>query len=75
MLTGQTREETRDLAEYARLGAEMAKTVSEISKVNTELIRQGLSLEVARKRMETVLNSLQQQLFLPKNHCELLLLQ
>ena len=56
MLTGQTREETRDLAlEYARLGAEMAKTVSEISKVNTELIRQGLSLEVARKRMETVL--------------------
>jgi TP901 family phage tail tape measure protein len=56
MITGLTREQTRDLAlEYANLGIEMKKTVAEISTVNKELIRQGLSLEVAKERMEAIL--------------------
>ncbi len=56
MITGIARDETRDLAKsYAELGREMAKTSIEISKVNTELVRQGLSLEVARERMEVIL--------------------
>lgn len=56
MITGITRDETRQLSlEYAKLGQEMAKTSIEISKVNTELVRQGLSLEVARERMEVIL--------------------
>lgn len=56
MITGMTRDQTRELAqEYARLGAEISKTVTEISAVNKELIRQGLPLEVARERMEAIL--------------------
>lgn len=54
--TGKTREETKQLAlEYAQLGREMGKTVAEISKVNTELVRQGLSGEESFRRMQTVL--------------------
>lgn len=56
MITGLTRDKTRELAlEYARLGAEMGKTVKEISEVNKELIRQGLALDVAKQRMEVIL--------------------
>lgn len=56
MITGVTREETRQLAlEYANLGHEMAKTVGEISAVNKELIRQGLAMDVARERLESIL--------------------
>ena len=33
----------------------MGKTVQEISRVNTELIRQGLSTEEAYSRMQTIL--------------------
>lgn len=56
MITGITRDQTRELAKsYAELGMEMGKTVKEISEVNKELIRQGLSLDVARERMEAIL--------------------
>ncbi|MFA5558991.1 MAG: phage tail tape measure protein [Methanofastidiosum sp.] len=56
MITGMTRTQTRELAnEYARFGKEMGKTVMEISAVNKELIRQGLSLDIARQRMEAIL--------------------
>ena len=56
MITGLTRDQTRELAlGYAQLGAEMGKTAAEISKVNTELVRQGLSLDVASERMEVIL--------------------
>lgn len=54
--TGQTREETRYLGqEYSRLAIEMGKTVAEISAVNTELVRQGLSIEESQRRLQTVL--------------------
>lgn len=56
IVSGKTREETSKLAqEYAKLGKEMNKTVSEISAVNTELVRQGLSLEESQKRLLTVM--------------------
>ena len=56
MITGITRDQTRELAqEYAILGREIGKTVLEISAVNKELIRQGLSIEVAKDRLEAIL--------------------
>ena len=56
IITGKTKEETKQLAlEYAQLGREMGKTVKEISQVNTELIRQGLSAEESYERMQTIL--------------------
>jgi TP901 family phage tail tape measure protein len=56
MITGMTRDQTRDLAlEYANLGREMGKTVQEISAVNKELLRQGLSIDVAKERMDAII--------------------
>lgn len=56
MITGMTREQTRGLAlEYANLGREMGKTVQEISAVNKELLRQGLSMDVAKERMDSII--------------------
>ncbi len=54
--SGLTREETKKLAQsYVELGKEMGKTVVEISKVNTELVRQGLSIQESQQRMDTIL--------------------
>lgn len=56
VITGMTRDETLELAKsYGVLASEMGKTVIEISKVNTELVRQGLSLEESQRRMDTIL--------------------
>ncbi len=56
VITGINRDEMRDLAkEYARLGEQMNKTAVDISRINTELVRQGLSLEEANERMQTIL--------------------
>jgi TP901 family phage tail tape measure protein len=56
IVTGQTRIQVSGLAQdYADLGLAMGKTVSEISKVNTELLRQGLTVREASNRLETVL--------------------
>jgi len=41
--------------EYTDLAIQLGKTSQEISKVNTELIRQGLSLDVAANRMKTIM--------------------
>ena len=54
--TGQTREQVKGLAEdYATLGIQMGKTVQEISNVSVELVRQGLSIEESKDRMQTIL--------------------
>ena len=56
MITGMTRNQTRELAlEYANFGQAMGKTVKEISEVNKELIRQGLAMDVAKDRLDTIL--------------------
>gem|GEM_PF-2904425 len=56
IVQGKTREQVSYLAkDYAELGAEMGKTVTEISNVNTELVRQGLSLKESEARMKTIL--------------------
>ncbi|HSH52727.1 MAG TPA: phage tail tape measure protein, partial [Bacteroidales bacterium] len=56
IITGMTKDETLKLAQsYGELGKEIGKTVTEISKVNTELVRQGLSLEESQSRMDTIL--------------------
>lgn len=56
IVQGKTREQVAYLAqEYADLGLEMGKTVSEIAHVNTELIRQGLTLKESEVRMRTIL--------------------
>lgn len=56
MVTGQTREQVQGLAqEYSNLANQMGKTVMEIAQVNTQLIRQGLSIQESQQRLETVL--------------------
>ncbi|HHU60329.1 TPA: phage tail tape measure protein, partial [bacterium] len=56
IITQKTREETYQLAqEYAKLGKQLGKTIKEISSVNTELIRQGLSLEESQQRLLTIM--------------------
>ena len=56
IVQGLTRDETLELAKsYAVLASQMGKTVTEISRVNTELVRQGLSLEESQRRMNTIL--------------------
>ena len=51
-----SRKDIQGLAQdYGELGMAMSKTVEEISRVNTELIRQGLSIQEAGARMETIL--------------------
>lgn len=56
IIQGLTRDQTLELAQsYGVLAKEMGKTVTEISQVNTELVRQGLSLEESQKRMDTIL--------------------
>ncbi|HSH51238.1 MAG TPA: phage tail tape measure protein, partial [Bacteroidales bacterium] len=56
IITRMTKDETLDLARsYGELGKEMGKTVTEISKVNTELVRQGLSVDESAKRLDTIL--------------------
>ena len=56
IVQGNLRESTKYLAdEYVSLAKEMKKSVTEISQVNMELIRQGLSVEEATSRMTTIL--------------------
>jgi TP901 family phage tail tape measure protein len=56
IVQGTSRAQTAKLAkEYSNLGQEMGKTVKEISSVNTELIRQGLTMAESKSRMETIL--------------------
>lgn len=56
MVTGQTRKQVEYLADtYVQLGQEMGKTSTEISAVNTELVRQGLTADESIARMETIL--------------------
>lgn len=56
IVTGQQRSQVQGLAnDYAALAVEMGKTVKEISEVNTELLRQGLTINEASKRLETII--------------------
>ena len=56
LVTGKTREEVEGLKEeYLALADATKKTVSEISKLNVELVRQGLSQEETDARMDTIL--------------------
>lgn len=56
IVTGMTKDQVNDLADsYSRLGDEMGKTMKEISTMNTDLIRQGLSAEESMNRMQTTL--------------------
>lgn len=56
IVTGQTREQTNGLInDYRVLARETSKTISEISSVNAELVRQGLPLEEANERLNTIL--------------------
>lgn len=56
LVTGKAREEVGGLKEeYLALAESTKKTVSEISKLNVELVRQGLSQEETDARMDTIL--------------------
>lgn len=56
LVTGQTREEVEGLKqEYLDLAEATKKTVKEISNLNVELTRQGLSKEQASDRLDTIL--------------------
>lgn len=56
LVTGQTRSEVEGLKdEYLALADATKKTVTEISNLNVELTRQGLSKEQASERLDTVL--------------------
>ena len=56
MVTGQTREEVQGLTQdYIDMAKATSKTVAEISSVNTELTRQGLSPDESSERLETIL--------------------
>lgn len=56
IVTGKQRSEVKGLAnDYADLALAMGKTVKEISAVNTELLRQGLTIEESGRRLDTVI--------------------
>lgn len=56
IVTGKTRSEVKSLAqEYNNLAEELGKTTKQVSEINTELVRQGLSLSEAQARMETIM--------------------
>jgi TP901 family phage tail tape measure protein len=56
IVQGKTRQSVQHLAEqYAETGIQLGKTADEISKVNTELVRQGLTLKESEQRMRTIL--------------------
>lgn len=56
LVTGQNREEVEGLKEeYLALAEATKKTITEISKLNVELVRQGLSQEETQARMDTIL--------------------
>lgn len=56
IVTGKSRSQVQGLAQdYARLGVEMGKTVKEISAVNTELLRQGLTIQESQGRLQTII--------------------
>lgn len=56
IVTGKQRSEVQGLAnDYADLAVEMGKTVDQISQVNTELLRQGLTIQEAGDRLETII--------------------
>lgn len=56
IVTGRLRSEVSYLTEdYMKLGQEMAKSIAEISTVNTELLRQGLALEESERRLKSIL--------------------
>ena len=56
IVTGKQRSEVQGLAQdYSRLALEMGKTVKEISKVNTELLRQGLTIQESAGRLDTII--------------------
>ena len=56
VVQGVTRDSTKSLGEqYAQTAVEMAQTVQDVAKLNTELVRQGLSLEESAKRTDVIM--------------------
>lgn len=56
IVTGKQRSEVQGLAQdYAELGLAMGKTVKEIADVNTELLRQGLTIQESGRRLDTII--------------------
>lgn len=56
IVTGQQRSQVQYLTQdYANLALAMGKTVKEISQVNTELLRQGLTIQESAARLDTII--------------------
>lgn len=56
IVQGVARSSTKELgAEYAETAVKMAQTVQDVAKLNTELIRQGLSLEESAQRTDVIM--------------------
>lgn len=56
IITGMTTEETKELSlKYVELSKDMGRSISEISKINTELVKQGLSTAESMSRIQTVI--------------------
>ena len=56
VVQGLTRESVKSLGkEYANAAVEFSKTVKEVAVLNTELVRQGLSIEEAADRAATIM--------------------